>query len=67
MTELESALLDAVRAGMDMRAAQARYFKTRHGTQDKVETLKRAKIAESMFDSKAANACRLADNSSEGR
>lgn len=51
-------LYEAVKAGMEMRAAQVAYFRCRPGTSDKAWALKQAKALESKFDTLAAHAMR---------
>lgn len=67
MTELETVLFDALKAGVEMRAAQKRYFKCRPGP-DKQDALSTAKLAETRFDiaaNRALHACN--DVMGEGR
>ncbi|HLG44735.1 MAG TPA: hypothetical protein VKY24_00725 [Reyranella sp.] len=61
MTPLERLLLEAVRVGVDMRAAQARYFKATRGSDEKSAALRESVVLDRGFDTLAAHAIRASE------
>jgi hypothetical protein len=58
MTELETLLVEALRLAVDMRAAQARYFKARRDSEEKRDALRQSVTLERKFDALAVRALR---------
>ena len=61
MTQLETKLAEALRVGIQMRAAQVRYFKAVRGSDEKSAALRQSVALERKFDTLAAVAARHAD------
>ena len=61
MTQLETKLAEALRVGIQMRAAQIRYFKAVRGSDEKSAALRESVALERRFDTLAADAARHAD------
>lgn len=50
MTQLETKLAETLRVGMQMRAAQVRYFKAVRGSEEKSAALRQSVALERRFD-----------------
>jgi hypothetical protein len=61
MMQLVMKLVAVVRIGVQMRAAQARYFKAVRGSDEKSAALRESVALERRFDALAAEALRHAD------
>jgi hypothetical protein len=63
MTELETRLLEALRVGVEMRTAQARYFKAQRNSDEKRDALRQSVVLERQFDQRAGRAIKLTEGS----
>jgi hypothetical protein len=61
MIQLAMKLVAALRVGIQMRAAQARYFKAARGSDEKSAALRESVALERRFDTLAADALRHAE------
>lgn len=61
MTPLEALLIESLRVAVEMRTAQARYFRAPRDSDEKREALRQSKALERKFDALAPQALRHAE------